>query len=276
MVAQIPSQGSENEPQVDASEQRLFVVSSGAHQQASWIDADSPVPAILPTLQVSTRDSWLVDASCRALDMVGSALLLLALSPLLLVLAILVRLDSPGPALFRQQRVGRDRRLFTVNKFRTMHNGVTHDRHREFVVGLINGRTPEDEGSREDKSGRCTQGAYFKMIEDPRVTRLGRFLRRSSFDELPQLWNVLRGEMSLVGPRPAIPYEVEHYPSHWFGRFAVKPGVTGLWQVSGRSRVTLEEMVMLDVEYARQRTLWLNLKILVRTVPAVLGARGAW
>ena len=108
------------------------------------------------------------------------------------------------------------------------------------------------------------------MVGDSRVTRFGRLLRRSSLDELPQLWNVLRGEMSLVGPRPAIPYEVEHYPPHWFARFAVKPGVTGLWQVSGRSEVTLEEMVRLDVEYARRRSLWLN-----RLDPGADRARGA-
>jgi lipopolysaccharide/colanic/teichoic acid biosynthesis glycosyltransferase len=113
------------------------------------------------------------------------------------------------------------------------------------------------------------------MVDDERVTRVGAVLRRTSLDELPQLWNVLRGEMSLVGPRPPIPYEVEHYPSHWFARFAVKPGVTGLWQVSGRSELTLEEMVRLDVEYARRRSLWLNIRILARTVPAVLSGRGA-
>jgi lipopolysaccharide/colanic/teichoic acid biosynthesis glycosyltransferase len=168
--------------------------------------------------------------------------------------------------LFRQRRLGRDRKPFTVNKFRTMHDGVTHDRHRRFVLGLINGEPPQSDAPRP----------YFKMIADPRVTRFGRVLRRSSLDELPQLWNVLRGEMSLVGPRPPIPYEVEHYPPHWLARFSVKPGITGLWQVSGRSQVTLEEMVRLDVEYADRRSLWLNVWILVRTVPAVLGARGAW
>jgi lipopolysaccharide/colanic/teichoic acid biosynthesis glycosyltransferase len=207
-----------------------------------------------------------VDMSCRALDLAGSALLLVILSPLLLAIAILIRLDSPGPVLFRQQRVGRDRMPFTVNKFRTMQHGAAHDRHREFVLGLINGEPPQQDAPRP----------YYKMMADPRVTRVGRLLRRSSLDELPQLWNVLRGQMSLVGPRPAIPYEVEHYPPHWFARFAVKPGVTGLWQVSGRSEVTLEEMVRLDVEYARRRSLSLNLWILLRTVPAVLGARGAW
>ena len=114
------------------------------------------------------------------------------------------------------------------------------------------------------------------MTEDPRVTRCGRLLRRSSLDELPQLWNVLRGEMSLVGPRPPIQYEVEQYPPHWFARFAAKPGLTGLWQVSGRSDVTLEEMVALDIEYIENRSLWLNLKLILLTVPAVLSAKGAW
>jgi len=211
--------------------------------------ADSQVrPSAVPR-----RASRLVDASCRALDVLGA-------------IALAIKLDSPGPVLFRQRRVGRDREPFTVNKFRTMHDGVAHDRHREFVLGLIKGE-PQRQG---------TPRPYYKMIDDTRVTRFGRILRRSSLDELPQLWNVLRGEMSLVGPRPAIPYEVEHYPPHWFARFAVKPGVTGMWQVNGRSEVTLEEMVRLDVDYANRRSLWLNLSILARTVPAVLGARGAW
>ena len=208
---------------------------------------------------------WLLDFGCRALDIVGSAILLILLSPLLALIAILVRLDSPGSPIFRQRRVGRDTVPFTVNKFRTMHDGVPHDRHRDYVLGLIAGEHRE----------HTTPGPQFKMTGDARVTRFGRALRRSSLDELPQLWNVLRGEMSLVGPRPAIPYEVEHYPPHWFARFAVKPGVTGLWQVNGRSTVTLEEMVRLDVEYARRRSVWLNIAILVRTVPAVLSGRGA-
>jgi lipopolysaccharide/colanic/teichoic acid biosynthesis glycosyltransferase len=205
------------------------------------------------------------DALWRTFELVLSVLLLLALAPLLALIAVLVRLDSPGPVLFRQGRVGRDQQPFTVNKFRTMHNGVGHDTHRAFVLGLIAGEQPEP---RED-------GPRFKLVGDERVTRLGHLLRRTSLDELPQLWNVVRGDMSLVGPRPPIPYEVEHYPSHWFARFAVKPGVTGLWQVSGRSELTLEEMVALDVEYVQRRSLGLNLAILARTVPAVLSTRGA-
>jgi lipopolysaccharide/colanic/teichoic acid biosynthesis glycosyltransferase len=238
------------------------VSSSAVDQRRQSVGASGTEPSEV----ASARSGVLVDASCRALDVVGSAILLVVLAPLLGLIAILIRLDSPGPMLFRQQRIGRDREPFTVNKFRTMHDGVAHDQHREFVLGLIKG----------EPQGHGAPRPYYKMIGDTRVTRFGRILRRSSLDELPQLWNVLRGEMSLVGPRPAIPYEVENYPPHWFARFAVKPGVTGLWQVSGRSEVTLEEMVELDVDYARRRSLGLNLAILARTVPAVLGARGAW
>jgi lipopolysaccharide/colanic/teichoic acid biosynthesis glycosyltransferase len=213
----------------------------------------------------SPRPSALVDRSCRALDLVLSAVLVIVLTPLCALIALAIRLDSRGPVLFRQRRFGRDQKPFVVTKFRTMHHGVDHDSHRTFVLGLIAGDHPQ----------RPNGGPKFKMVKDERVTRVGRLLRRSSLDELPQLWNVLRGDMSLVGPRPPIPYEVEHYPPHWFARFAVKPGLTGLWQVSGRSDLALEEMVTLDVEYSKRRSLWLNLWILARTVPAVLSGRGA-
>ena len=128
-----------------------------------------------------------------------------------------------------------------------MHSGAGHETHREFVIGLIAAASRR----RARRTPRAIESNFFKMANDTRVTRVGRFLRKSSLDELPQLWNVLRGDMSLVGPRPPIPYEVEHYPPHWFDRFAVKPGMTGLWQVSGRSELGLEEMIALDVEYAR-------------------------
>jgi lipopolysaccharide/colanic/teichoic acid biosynthesis glycosyltransferase len=209
------------------------------------------------------RRSQATAVSCRCLDIVVAAALLVLLLPLLLLIAIVIRLDSRGWAVYRQQRLGHRRRPFVVNKFRTMAADAGHDTHREFVLALISGeRGPTDTG-------------VFKLTEDDRITRVGRFLRRSSLDELPQLWNVLRGDMSLVGPRPPIPYEVEKYPEHWFGRFAVKPGITGLWQVNGRSELTLEEMIALDLEYVRRRSLRLNLEILLRTVPAVLRARGA-
>ncbi|MGZ8647891.1 MAG: sugar transferase [Solirubrobacteraceae bacterium] len=199
-----------------------------------------------------------LDFACRTLDLIVAAALVLVLAPLIVVIALLVKLDSPGPVLFRQHRLGRAREPFRVAKFRTMRHGADHDVHRDYMLALIASGTPAP-----------------KLAGDARVTRFGRFLRRTSLDELPQLWNVLRGDMSLVGPRPPIPYEVEHYPPHWFTRFAVKPGLTGLWQVSGRSEVSLEQMIELDAEYVHRRSLLLNLWILLRTVPAVLTARGA-
>jgi lipopolysaccharide/colanic/teichoic acid biosynthesis glycosyltransferase len=223
--------------------------------------AGAPAPDEVGRAQAAS----LVDFGCRVLDVVVAFVALVVLMPLMLLIAAVIKLESRGPVVFRQRRVGRGMRLFTVNKFRTMHHGVSHEVHREFVLGLISGAAPRD----ADGSPR------FKLTADARVTRVGRVLRRTSLDELPQLWNVVRGEMSLVGPRPAIPYEVENYPPHWLGRFRVKPGVTGLWQVSGRSQVTLEEMIQLDMEYVRRRSLLFNLWILLRTVPAVLSTRGA-
>jgi lipopolysaccharide/colanic/teichoic acid biosynthesis glycosyltransferase len=227
-------------------------------------------------LAVIDGESRYTAAACRALDVAVSAVLLVVLSPVFLILTIAIRLDSSGRALYRQRRVGRNQKPFTVNKFRTMHSGAGHDAHREFVIGLIareQGKSETQEQEQAQAGGGDSN--FFKMTNDTRVTRVGRFLRKSSLDELPQLWNVLRGDMSLVGPRPPIPYEVEHYPPHWFDRFAVKPGMTGLWQVSGRSELALEDMIALDVEYARSRSLWLNLKVLARTVPAVFAGRGA-
>jgi lipopolysaccharide/colanic/teichoic acid biosynthesis glycosyltransferase len=199
-----------------------------------------------------------LELACRTLDLVVAVLVLVVLAPLILLIALLVKLDSPGPVLFRQQRVGRDQKPFRVAKFRTMRHGADHDVHRDHVLALISSGTPAP-----------------KLTGDARVTRFGRFLRRMSLDELPQLWNVLCGDMSIVGPRPPIPYEVEQYPQHWFSRFAVKPGLTGLWQVSGRSEVSLEEMIELDAEYVRRRSVALNVLIILRTVPAVLSQRGA-
>jgi lipopolysaccharide/colanic/teichoic acid biosynthesis glycosyltransferase len=220
-----------------------------------------------PAVAEPDAESAATAFACRALDIVAGAALLVLLSPLFLVIAIAIRIDSRGWAIFRQERLGRGRRPFTVNKFRTMHVGAGHDQHRTFVLRLIT--------ASGDVRQTETESPFYKMNTDARVTRIGRFLRKSSLDELPQLWNVVAGDMSLVGPRPPIRYEVDHYPPHWFGRFAVKPGMTGLWQVSGRSRLTLEEMIRLDLEYVRRRSVWLNLWILLRTIPAVLFARGA-
>jgi lipopolysaccharide/colanic/teichoic acid biosynthesis glycosyltransferase len=226
------------------------------------IDAGTVTTADLaPPVRVSRA----TDIACRSLDIVVATLCLLVLAPLLALIALAIRLDSPGWVIFRQCRVGRDQRPFTVNKFRTMRRNAGHELHRTYVLQLIAG----------DAAMQDDEAPFFKIASDERVTRLGRFLRKTSIDELPQLWNVLRGDMSLVGPRPPIPYEVEHYPAHWFARFAVKPGVTGLWQVSGRSQLTLEEMIRLDVAYVQRRSLGMNLMILIRTIPAVLLQRGA-
>jgi len=218
--------------------------------------AEAPAPALAPPT---------VELACRVLDVVLATLVLVVLSPPLVLIAAAIRIESAGPVLFRQQRLGRSLAPFTVSKFRTMKAGVSDDIHREFVLGLIAGHEPPP----------AEGGPRFKLNSDERVTRVGRFLRRTSLDELPQLWNVIRGDMSLVGPRPPISYEVERYPPHWFGRFAVKPGVTGLWQVSGRSELTIEQMIALDIEYVQKRSLRLNIWILLRTVPAVLSLRGA-
>jgi lipopolysaccharide/colanic/teichoic acid biosynthesis glycosyltransferase len=217
-------------------------------------------PVILPadTPRVS-------DILMRSLDIVVAGVLLIALSPLLLVVALLVRLDSRGPAIFRQERIGRNLKPFKVAKFRTMRNGVPADPHRAHVEEMI----------REQDDANGTPRPMMKLQADPRITKIGGFLRRTSVDELPQLWNVLRGEMSLVGPRPPIQYEVDAYPARAFRRFAVRPGLTGLWQVRGRSLVTFSQMIDLDTEYVETRSLLLNLKILVLTVPTVLHGKGA-
>jgi lipopolysaccharide/colanic/teichoic acid biosynthesis glycosyltransferase len=230
---------------------------------AGAVDSTKTVPT--RTVPETARANRRVDLACRVLDVIVAPLILLVLSPLLVVIAIAIRIESPGPALFRQERVGRRLAPFQINKFRTMKYGASHDVHRAFVLGLISGEQPQH----ADGQPR------FKLSGDDRITRVGRLLRRTSLDELPQMWNVMRGEMSLVGPRPPIPYEVEHYPVEWLLRFAVKPGVTGPWQVSGRSRLTLAEMVKLDIDYVQRRSLWLNLRILLATVPAVLSLRGA-
>jgi lipopolysaccharide/colanic/teichoic acid biosynthesis glycosyltransferase len=198
----------------------------------------------------------------RLLDIVVAGALLLALTPLLVLLALAVRIDSDGPALFRQRRVGRGLREFTVFKFRTMLRDADVAPHRRYVQSLIDG------GSGSER------GRLYKLSVDDRVTRVGRVLRSWSLDELPQLINVLRGDMALVGPRPVIPYEVDRYPEIYLRRFAVKPGLTGLWQVSGRNERTYDEMVRFDIQYAEDASLLLDLRILLKTVPVVLGRQG--
>jgi lipopolysaccharide/colanic/teichoic acid biosynthesis glycosyltransferase len=200
----------------------------------------------------------------RLIDVVGATLLLVILSPVMVLIAFLVRVTSPGPVLFRQTRVGYRACYFAMLKFRTMTAGCDDGVHREFVSKMLLGEDPRD-----------GQDGIYKLNGDCRVTPVGQVLRATSLDELPQLVNVLRGEMSLVGPRPALDWEMELYQPHHHERFDVKPGITGLWQVSGRSRLTSYEALELDVEYVRNQSLALDLLILLRTIPALLTSRTA-
>ena len=207
----------------------------------------------------------------RILDIAGSALLLVLLAPLILVIALAIKLTSRGPVFFKQERVGQYGMPFTFLKFRSMHVNNDPRIHKEYVSKLISC----DKGG--ERRGDSEAGGVYKITRDPRVTAVGKFLRKSSLDELPQLWNVLRGEMSLVGPRPPIPYEFECYDV-WHRRrvLVAKPGITGLWQVTGRSRTCFDEMVRLDLRYATNWSIWLDLKILLKTPAAVLSGDGAY
>ncbi len=197
----------------------------------------------------------------RALDVSVAAAGLVLLAPVMLGAAVAIRLDSTGPVLFRQARLGADGRSFNIYKLRTMLTGTDDAAHRAYVASLIQGRAER-------------QDSLFKLIDDPRITRVGRHLRRSSVDELPQLWNVLRGQMSLVGPRPALPHEVDLYDAGTWQRMRVKPGLTGLWQVSGRSQLSFQEMVALDIRYWRDWSPGLEAVILLRTPRTVLCGAG--
>jgi len=204
---------------------------------------------------VSGSDRIVGLAAKRALDLGGSAFLLLLLSPLFALLAALVKLESSGDALFRQERVGLHGRTFRVVKFRSMCSGAEQQLEGVRQLNVIRGHA-------------------FKAERDPRVTRVGRFLRRTSLDELPQLWNVLRGEMSLVGPRPPLPREVAEYDVWHRRRLSMKPGMTGLWQIGARSEAEFDRWVEKDLEYIDRWSFWLDLKIIARTVPAMLSGEG--
>jgi lipopolysaccharide/colanic/teichoic acid biosynthesis glycosyltransferase len=202
----------------------------------------------------------------RAMDIIGSSLALIVGGPLFVIIAFLIKASSKGPVFYKQQRVGQHGQCFTFLKFRSMYTNNDPSAHKEYVTKLIAGHA-----ACESSNGN----AVYKLTNDKRITWIGRFLRRSSLDELPQFLNVLRGDMSLVGPRPAIPYEVATYKT-WHRRrvLEVKPGITGLWQVNGRNRVQFDEMVRLDMQYARVQSPWVDFKILMRTPRAVL--RGAY
>jgi lipopolysaccharide/colanic/teichoic acid biosynthesis glycosyltransferase len=237
-------------------------------EQQTWPWPDQLV------VTADAQESSLYSCCKRCLDIVVSSLLLVLLSPLLLLIAILIKLDSRGPAIFKQERVGANRevvggkviwvvRNFTIYKFRSMVQGAHSALHEAYIRDFVEGRaTPET-------------GGKFKLTNDPRVTAVGRALRKFSLDELPQFFNVLKGDMSLVGPRPVPPYEVACYQNGHHKRLAALPGISGLWQVKGRCQVSFDEMIEMDLEYIRKASLLLDLKILILTVPAVLSRKGA-
>jgi lipopolysaccharide/colanic/teichoic acid biosynthesis glycosyltransferase len=224
-------------------------------------------PFLYPELHVHRDQATLFQVFKRGMDILGSLGLLLLLSPLLLAIAVLVKLSSRGPVLFHQMRIGQMLKPFMMCKFRTMYVNADQGIHHNYVSWFINS---SDKGKEQDKN------KIFKLTNDPRITPIGHFLRKTSLDELPQLWNVLVGHMSLVGPRPPLWYEVQQYkPWHRLRVMEAKPGITGLWQVTGRSRTTFDEMVRLDLRYARKKSLWADIKILLATPAAVIKGNGA-
>jgi len=211
------------------------------------------------------RPSQLEANAKRIIDVIFSSVVIVLGLPFYLLIAALIKLTSEGPVLFVQERIGKDGQPFKFYKFRTMmvdNNDVVH---RSFAENFIKGLVMDD----------CDDGVY-KLRRDPRVTSIGRFLRRSSLDELPQFINVLKGEMTIVGPRPPLTYELAHYKEWHKGRLTTKPGLTGLWQVSGRSSVTFDEMVMLDLYYIDNWSLLLDLKIILRTIPVMIFGYGGY
>ncbi len=235
-----------------------------------------PTSPPMEATQAPSRVGYLVVKRC--LDILLASIALLALFPLFLIIALAVKLDSQGPVIYVQKRVRGnqdpqgphpERNVFPFYKFRSMYVNSDARIHQQYMSEYIRGN-----------HGKINNGTshspVYKMKQDPRITRVGRFLRRTSLDELPQLINVLKGDMSLVGPRPALVYEVEQYDHFGRQRLCAQAGITGLWQVSGRTCLTFEEMVQLDIEYTQRCSLWLDIRILFKTIPAVLSGDGAW
>lgn len=225
-----------------------------------WKNASYEVPfgTDNPLQEVAPTGDYGYKVLRRAMDCIGAGIGLLLLSPLFALTAVLIKLESKGPVLFSQTRIGKDGEEFRCWKFRSMFRDAEQRKQELLQLNEMAG------------------GVTFKMKHDPRVTRVGRFIRKASIDELPQLWNVFNGDMSLVGPRPAVPQEVAQYSAHERQRLAVKPGITCIWQVSGRSDIPFNEQVLMDIEYIRRRSLWLDISLLLRTIPAVLLARGSY
>jgi len=243
-------------------------------ERAATVSTDGQEPGMLVPLEGNAKRPFYFLCK-RCLDVCLASVILFLLVPVLLLLAILIKLDSRGPVFFTHERVGAKRKKmgrgtvwavtkFGMHKFRSMSANADSRVHEDYIRDFVAGRVQPSEES----------GGKFKLTNDPRVTRVGRMLRRTSLDELPQLFNVLKGQMSLVGPRPVPPYEVACYRNGEHKRLAALPGITGLWQVNGRCSVTFEEMIRMDLEYIRIASLWLDLRILVLTMPAGLWGRG--
>src|SRR6266571_601642 len=212
-----------------------------------------------PTISIDPDDL----RTKRALDIL---FILLFSIPILIVfgiIALLIKLDSKGPVLHIQKRMGQNGVEFSMLKFRSMFENSDDKAHREAVKQYMNGERLNGDAD-----------APYKLKNDARVTRVGRFIRKTSLDELPQFWNVLRGEMTLVGPRPPLPYEVELYSSYNWLRLVGRPGVTGFWQIYGRSRVTFQEMIEMDIAYLQRQSLWEDLKLIVLTLPVMIKGKG--
>ncbi len=243
-------------------------------ERAATVSTDGQEPGVGPLLEANANRSYFLCKRC--LDVCLAGVILFLLVPVLLFIAVLIKLDSRGPVFFTHERVGAKRKntgretvwvvtKFGMHKFRSMSVNADSRVHEAYIRDFVAGRVQPSEEN----------GGKFKLTNDPRVTRVGRMLRRTSLDELPQLFNVLKGQMSLVGPRPVPSYEVACYPNGEHKRLAALPGITGLWQVNGRCRVSFEEMIRMDLEYIRNASLWLDLRILLLTIPAVLWGRGA-
>lgn len=244
---------------------RLLVFPEPTESDEKQVSPMEPLfyPELLGKVPVTTNFQTLK----RGIDIVLSALLLILLLPVFAFIAVLVKLSSPGPVFFKQTRVGHLMTPFTMYKFRSMSAKADHQVHQDYVSWFI---AASDQAQLQQKPD------LFKLTNDTRITPVGRILRRTSLDELPQFWNVLIGNMSLVGPRPPLPYELQQYkPWHRSRVLEAKPGITGLWQVVGRSRTTFDEMVRLDLRYARTMSLWSDIKILLATPAAIITGKGA-
>jgi lipopolysaccharide/colanic/teichoic acid biosynthesis glycosyltransferase len=253
--------------QINEIKLSLHVFPEHSNEQGPGGPTDS---VFYPDLDRSRDPKRTARAMKRSIDIAGSLFALTLAAPFLIVIAVLIKLTSRGPVLFRQQRVGQYGRRFTFLKFRSMYFTGDHTIHKEFVKRLIAGTSGQ-----EQENGRTPE--VYKLTNDPRITPFGRFLRKTSLDEIPQFLNVLTGSMSLVGPRPPIPYEFECYEMwHRQRLVAVKPGITGQWQVGGRSRTTFDEMVRMDLKYSSSWTVWGDIKILSQTPRAVLSGVGAY